>query len=174
MGIIPTLSYIKEIPKLVQDIYECSQIGNSIEMAPYINQEYCKPILAEYGEDYDKYGSYVNNGVNTFIVHLIPTILTPQQWVLQNVSYQGEKWNESMGTGKDIKVNDYTFFSLDVSCCGGYEQVYLYPYNTTGGQKVLLAFITNNRYGLGDIDEQNKSDKNVVLDKILSTLRIKK
>ncbi len=173
LGTIPVLSYRKEIPKLVQDVYECGQIGSSLELRPYINEEYCKPILAKYGTYSDKYSNYVMQGVNTFFVHVVTTSLTPQQWVAQNVSYEGEKWNKSMGTGRDIKINNLSFFSVNVACCGGYEQVYLYPYNSLDNQKIILLFATNNRYGSESTVEEVQLDRNIVLDRILSTLRKK-
>lgn len=173
LGIVPVLSYKREVPQLARDAYECNQIeSRGLELAPYINEEYCKPIVAKFdlGSDFAEFGFWMREGLNTFSVGIISTSLSSRQWAKQNVSYEGEKWNEAMG-GKDIRINNFVFFSLQVGCCATYEQVYFHPYVNLDNQKIILAFITNDLYGRGTTEEELESERNIILDKIIATLR---
>jgi len=108
----------------------------------------------------------------------IKTSLTPKQWLSANVSYQGEKWNENIGTGKEIIVNDFSLFSVGVACCGGYNQMYIYPYQSLTGEKILVVIGTYDVYGDVDYNTENwtkgiNSDRNIILDNIIATLKKK-
>jgi hypothetical protein len=58
-----------------------------------------------------------------------------------------------------------------VGCCATYEQVYFHPYVNLDNQKIILAFITNDLYGRGTTEEELESERNIILDKIIATLR---
>lgn len=127
----------------------------------YIN---LTPVLS-----FIKKGASITEGLNSLAISTVITPLSPKEWVEQNVAYQGMAWNESFGTGKEITINNLSFFSVDVACCGGYEQIYIYPINN-----MLVLFSTNDRQELVLAKNENeKSDRNIILDKIVATLRAK-
>lgn len=127
----------------------------------YIN---LTPVLS-----FIKKGAPITEGLNSLAISTVTTPLSPKEWVQQNVAYQGIEWNESFGTGKEITINNLSFFSVDVACCGGYEQTYIYSTND-----MLILFSTNDRQGLVLAKNENeKSDRNIILDEIVSTLKTK-
>lgn len=114
--------------------------------------------------------------IPSFFVGTVLTDLTPQQWLAENVSYQGQKWDNSMGTGKNININDLDIFSVGVSCCGGYQQLYIYKTKSVDEQNIFVVVGTNDIFADYDYGTENRakginSDRNVILDKITSTLR---
>lgn len=113
-----------------------------------------------------------------FFIGTVITTLTPKQWLSKNISYQGEKWNENMKTGKQININGFDMFSVGVACCGGYEQLYIYPYKLLNGQDALIIFGSYDVYADSDYGTENwikgvDSDRNIILDKVVSTLQKK-
>lgn len=113
-----------------------------------------------------------------FFIGTVLTSLTPKQWLSENISYQGQKWGENMKTGKQININDFIVFSVGVACCGGYNQLYIYPYKLLNGQDVLIIFGSYDVYADSDYGTDNwtkgiNTDQNIILDKVVSTLQRK-
>jgi len=113
-----------------------------------------------------------------FFIGTVLTSLTPKQWLAENVSYQGQKWDESMKTGKEIVINNYNIFSVGVACCGGYNQLYIYPYKSLTGQNIFVVFGTYDVFSDSDYNTENwtkgiRTDRNIILDNLVSTLQKK-
>lgn len=113
--------------------------------------------------------------IPNFFIGTISTSLTPQEWLVENVSYQGQKWNKSMKTGKEININGLNMFSVGVACCAGYNQAYIYPYKLLNGQYSLIIFGSYDVFADSDYDTENwtngiHTERNVILDRVVSTL----
>jgi hypothetical protein len=116
--------------------------------------------------------------IPNFFIGTVSTSLIPKQWLAENVSYQGQKWDESMGTGKEININNINLFSVGVACCGGYNQLYIYPYKSLTGQNIFVVFGTYDIFADNDYNTENwtkgiKTDRNIILDNVVFTLQKK-
>lgn len=167
IGLTPIADYKKEIPKIIKDVGDCNQIGSSYKLAPYINEDYCKPLEEKYGF----ISHYVYGNENNFFFNVVDTEESPREWLKNRILFQGQPWDESFSGGW-VEVGDYKYFSLQIACCGGYELIYVYPYLSTDKQEKLVIFGTNNFYGNVEFRTENpKINKNIVLDEILKTLK---
>lgn len=194
-SISPIVNLYEKRDAIIKDLYENLPLGKSIKISntnleikipkTYIFREekIASNNIVGHVDFYVKEDPLINTYpeigmIPNFYIGTIKTTLTPKQWVASNVSYQGEKWNENMGTGKEITINNLKVFSVQVLCCGGYNQMYIYPYQSLNGEKILVVIGTYDVYGNIDYNTENwtkeiNSDRNVILDSILSTLQKK-
>ncbi len=135
-----------------------------------MNVSVCKDLLSHYSQK--QLDSYQNLWIlhNVFI-QTNQTSLTPQEWVLDNVAYQGIKLRNQppeSSRGVTHTINGFSYLAISVACCGGYEMNYFTPYRDLQGNQILLKF------GTRDFDGKTTAENdNIVLDKILSTLKRK-
>lgn len=131
-----------------------NKISDAIDLANLLNIEMPGP----------KYPDPVYN----FKIGSIVTNLLPQEWVLNNVSYQGTKLKDQppeVSRGKFVSVNGRNFLSLSIGCCGGYERAYFYKTVDKNNSPILLVFITNS------ISFENRElERNGLLDTTLETI----
>lgn len=132
-----------------------------------LNESFCKDLLSYFSQK--QLDSYQNRQIkHNFFVSVIKTTKSPQEWVLDNVSYQRTKLRdqpEEASRGVIHTSNGFSFLAISVACCGGYEMNYFTQYQDFQGNRILLKFGTN------DIDGKTTTDGNLVLDKILATLK---
>lgn len=138
-----------------------------------MDESFCKDLLSHYSqEQLDGYqGLRIQHN---FFVDEIRTPATPQEWVLDNVMYQGTKLRDlpqqEVSRGVNRIIHGFSYLAIGVACCGGYEMNYFTQYQDTKGNKILLKFGTNDWDGAYPID-MTTDQYNIVLDKILATLR---
>jgi len=113
-----------------------------------------------------------------FFIGTVLTSSTPKQWLSENVSYQGQKWDESIEPGREININGFNIFSVGVACCGGYNQLYIYQHKLLNGKGALIIFGSYDVFADNDYDTENwtkgtDTNQNIILDKVVSTLQRK-
>lgn len=149
------------------------------------NQKYteslCKNLLSHFSQaqidSYRKEQRYFLLTNHNFSITKIQTSLTPQEWVLDNVIYEGTKLRDWPGRSRGVEhtINGFSFLAIQVACCSAYSMEYLTPYQDAQGNKILLKFGTSDRLGSIQRSEGIKTiyESNFVLDKILATLKKK-
>ncbi len=166
----PVISFYKPVSKIVSDVFDCMQLPtdpvNHVTPPAYLTESYCKPLLDKYEKTVfpDSMGIEAN-GIDIVIVK---TSLTPREWAAQNIVMQGVAWKDDGTNGQDIQINGNTFFSMELGCCGSYKRAYIFPYMNLAGDRILVFFTTSDPFG----DDPSNS-RNIILDKILSTLKAK-
>lgn len=170
--LISVTDYESDLLKKIVDCYNLKNWKKEI-----FKKIYCIQLLTPYTQKQLDSFEHIHTQHNVFIDR-IDTSLTPQVWVLDNIAYQGKtlrSWlleypNEtSKGVTREIK--GFTYLVIQVACCAGYEMNYYLPYQDIQRKKILLKFGTNDFDGIYDLPNENNG--NIVLDKILATLRIR-
>ncbi len=152
------------------NIIDCGNILETVKFNNYPNDiSRCIRTLSKYTADQYKIAEDINVSHN-FFVHKINTDQNIEDWLLDNVSYQGVTLREDkeFDAFTTRLVGKHIYYILNVACCGGYEMNYYMEYSDPNGKKSILKFGTND-YGLNI--EQQIARGNVLLDVILATLK---
>ena len=126
----------------------------------------CRQILSGLSEEQRSIYTSLRTK-HDFFIQIINTPLTPEEWVLDNVIYQGVKLRDqpqNVSRGTTHTINGRNYLAVGVSCCGGYEMNYFTRSTDTHGSTVLVKF------GTHDINGKISDEDNTVLDQILATI----
>jgi hypothetical protein len=114
-------------------------------LAPYINRSYCDSFLTSLSASASSTMGYPHlvPNANTFYVAEVATSSSPMEWLLDNYHPQAmdlRKYPSSAPEEHKIVLGSATFFGYRLGCCGGGENVYVYPY-LFHTSHLLLLFI---------------------------------
>lgn len=156
---------------LYWQVWQCDYEYNRMpSVKKTMGESFCKDLLSKYTQE--QLDSYQNLKTrHNFFIDQINTSMYAKEWVLDNVIYEGVKLRnqpEQVSRGTNQTINGMPFLAINVACCGGYEMNYFIEYSDSSNvnNPRILKFGTN------DIDGAIEGeDRNIVLDKILSTMR---
>lgn len=119
-----------------------------------------------YAETFQKEFTTVNvaEGVSIYVEK---TELTPTEWLINNVTFQGEKFDPSSTSIKKTTINNRLIYITHTSCCGGYTPTYLFESKNLQNEKVIVIITTNAQIW----KKSNMENGNYLLDYILASIK---
>lgn len=163
--------------KTLLDLFYCNNLDTGVDKPSYIDAVFCNKLYSNYSTETL---AYIRENIlfdpregRGLDIYKIDTNLMPEEWVLDNLVYQGMTLREiyqrdfDIGSlGKYVEINGSKFYSIGIGCCAYYERTYLYRYKDENNKYMLIAFNNNN------INAKTDEDHNMILDKILKTFRL--